>query len=144
MVLLLANELCEVVLVFTCMFYHSDYYRILVIAYDYEYSQHHASFHVYVCFGSESGTPTPNPVQPPPPPPPPTHTHTHTNNRTNEEDLWITTREKMKKRRKQGREIKKGKKRWSHRSACNWGSIIKFYKATTTTKRSNSSTTTTT
>ena len=30
------------------MFYHADYYRIIVIAYDYECSQHHASFHVYI------------------------------------------------------------------------------------------------
>ena len=31
------NVLCEVVLVFACMFYHVDYYRITVTAYDYEY-----------------------------------------------------------------------------------------------------------
>ena len=37
-----------VVFVFTCMFYHADYYRIIVNAYDYECSQHHASFHMYV------------------------------------------------------------------------------------------------
>ena len=59
MVLLLANVLCEVVLVFTCMFYHVDYYRIIVIVYDYECSQHHASFHVYIyiCMRSEFGNP---------------------------------------------------------------------------------------
>ena len=61
-----ANVLCEAVLVFGCMFYHADYYRIIVIAYDYECSQHHASFHVYVRMGSEPGNP-------------PTHTHTLTN-----------------------------------------------------------------
>ena len=43
--------------------------------------------------GSESGNPRPLPS----PPPPPTHTH----KRTNEEDLWITTREKMKKMKNQ-------------------------------------------
>ena len=67
---------CEVVLDFACMFYHADYYVIIVIAYDYKCS--HASFHVYVRMGSEPGTPTPTP-------PPPPHTHTH--KRTNEEDL---------------------------------------------------------
>ena len=84
-----ANVPREVVLVFACMFYHADYYRIIVIAYDYKCS--HATFYVYVRMGSEPGIP-----------PPPTHTHTHTHKRTNEEDLWITTREKEKK-------IKKGR-----------------------------------
>ena len=51
-----AHVMCEVVLVFACMFYHADYYRIIVIAYDYECSQHHTSFHVYVCMESEPGT----------------------------------------------------------------------------------------
>ena len=74
-----ANVLCEVVLVFACMFYHADYYRMIVTAYDYECSQHHASVHVYVCMESEPGTP----------PPPNTHIH----KRTSEEDLWIRTRE---------------------------------------------------
>ena len=54
-----------VVFVFTCMFYHADYYRIIVIAYDYECSQHHASFHMYVWEVSLV------------PPPTPTHTHSH-------------------------------------------------------------------
>ena len=54
-----ANVLCEIV--FACMLYHTEYYRIIVIAYDYECSQHHASFHVYVRLGSEPGTPLPTP-----------------------------------------------------------------------------------
>ena len=58
-----ANVLCEAVLVFGCMFDHGDYYRIIDIAYDYECSQHHATFHVYVRMGSEPGT------LPAPPPP---------------------------------------------------------------------------
>ena len=41
-----ANVLFEVVLVFACMFYHADYYRIIEIAYDYECTEHHALFHV--------------------------------------------------------------------------------------------------
>ena len=64
-----ANVLCEVVLVFACMFYHADYYRIIVIAYDYKCS--HASFYGYVRMGSEPGTPPP-------------HTHTHKHTLTNE------------------------------------------------------------
>ena len=80
-----AHVLCEVVLVFACMFYHADYYIILVIAYDYKCP--HASFYGYVRMGSEPGTPPPHP-------------RTHTHKRTNEEDLWITTREKMNKGRK--------------------------------------------
>ena len=86
-----ANVPREVVLVFACMFYHADYYRIIVIAYDYKCS--HATFYVYVRMGSEPGIP----------PPPHTHTHTHTHKRTNEEDLWITTREKKKKKKKKSR-----------------------------------------
>ena len=78
-----AHVLCEVVLVFACMFYHADYYIIIVIAYDYKCS--HASFYGYVRMGSKPGTP------------PPPHTHTHTHKRTNEEDLWIT-REKNEER----------------------------------------------
>ena len=50
---MLANVLCEVVLVFTCMFHHADYYRIIIIAYDYESSQPHASFYVYICMYEE-------------------------------------------------------------------------------------------
>ena len=52
-----AHVLCEVVLVFACMFYHADYYIIIVIAYDYKCS--HASFRVYVRMGSEPGHPLP-------------------------------------------------------------------------------------
>ena len=73
MVLLLANVLCEVVLV-----YHADYYRIIVTAYDCECSQHHASFHIYIYREREKESGTPSPPLPPPHPP-------HT--RTNEEDL---------------------------------------------------------
>ena len=51
------------------MFYHADYYRIIINAYDYECSWHHASFHIYVWGVSLLR----------PPPPPTTHTHTHTN-----------------------------------------------------------------
>ena len=70
MLLLLANVPCEVVLVFTCLFYHADYYRIIVIAYDYECSQHHASFHVYI-YIYVWGVSLVSPRSPPP--------HTHTN-----------------------------------------------------------------
>ena len=61
-----------VVFVLTCTFYHADYYRMIVNAYDYECSRHHASFHMYVWGVSRV-----------PSSPPPTHTH----KRTNEEDL---------------------------------------------------------
>ena len=55
------------------MFYHADYYRIILNAYDYECSQHHASFLMYVCGVGLV-------ILPPPPasphPPPDTHTRT--------------------------------------------------------------------
>ena len=101
---------CIVVFVFTCMFYHADYYRIIVNAYDYECSQNHTSFHMCVWGVS--------PVSPLPTPP------THTQKRTNEEDLWITSGGKMKNRRtkrgdiknKKGRDLKKKKKKKKRKS----------------------------
>ena len=101
--LLLANVLCEVVLVFTCMFYHADYYRIIVIAYDYECSQHHASFHVCIYKGSESGNL----------PPPPPHTHTLTNEpmrEFNEEDP-MNHNERENEENEKTRDISKKKKK---------------------------------
>ena len=91
------------IVVFVCMFYHAEYYRIIVIAYDHECSQHHASFHVYVRMGS----------QPVPPPPP----HTLTNEpmkKTYESQRDIKnilkneekqSEERFKKRKKKGEVI---------------------------------------
>ena len=93
-----ANVPCEVVLVFACTFYPADYYRIIVIAYDYKCSR--ATFHVYVRMGSEPGTPLP---------PPPTHTHTHTHTLTNE-PMKKTYESREKKRKKRRKKMKKGKK----------------------------------
>ena len=74
-----ADVLCEL-----SLFYHADYYRSTVIAFDYECCQHHASFHVYVRMGSEPGIP---PSAPPPP-----HTHSQTNQwrrpMTHKEKKW--------------------------------------------------------
>ena len=80
-----ANVLCEIV--FACMLYHTEYYRIIVIAYDYECS---------FAFGEWAWYPPPHP-----------HSHPHTPKRTNEEDLWITMWEKKKKKKKKNGEIKK-------------------------------------
>ena len=79
-----ANVLCDrgktkkwiVVFVLACTFYHADYYRIILNAYDYECSQHHASFHIICMYGQSAWYP----------PPLPPHTH----KRTNEEDLCFT------------------------------------------------------
>ena len=94
---MLDNVLCEVVLVFTGMFYYADYYRIIIIAYDYESSERHASFHVYVyspkiyiyVWGVSLVTLAPSP----PPPSPNTHSQTNQwrrsmnhNERKNEEN----------------------------------------------------------
>ena len=72
------------------MFYHTDYYRIILIAYDYEGSQHHASFRVYVRMWSE-------------PPPPPPHTHTH--KREPVEKTCVSQREKKLRKGENREEI---------------------------------------
>ena len=89
------------------MFYHADYYRIIVIVYDYECSQHHASFHIYVRMGSEPGTPLPHP--------PTTPTHTLTNEPMKK--TYESQREKMKRKKKKKK--KKKEKLFLKRSACN-------------------------
>ena len=91
-----ANVLCEVVLVFACMLYHADYYRIIVTAYDYECSQHHASFHVYVRMGSE------------PPLPHPTSTLTNEPMKKTYESREV---KKKKKKERKKREKKRGENR---------------------------------
>ena len=52
--------------------------------------------------------------------PPSPNTHTH--KRTNEEDLWIRTREINEEKEKTGERDLKLTNKWIHRSACNWGS----------------------
>ena len=109
---MLDNVLCEVVLVFTGMFYYADYYRIIIIAYDYESSERHASFHVYspkiyiYVWGVSLVTLAPSP------PPPPQHTL------TNEpmKKIYESQREKKWRKWKISGEIfliflKKGKKK---------------------------------
>ena len=58
------------------MFYHADYYRIIVNEYDYECRAVHDYELIIICTYGESAWSLPR--------------DTHTHKRTNEEDLWLT------------------------------------------------------